>query len=294
MFIDIHVHVTRTRGVLRKDGTTYCTPDELVGRLDHYGIDKAVVMCGVCPECRHRYVPPEDVIEACEQHPDRLIPFCMIDPRSENNSPSADFSRYFEYYKTAGCKGVGELIANLWFDDPMVWNLLRQCAAQKMPVTFHIGPKFGGCYGLVDDLGLPRLEKTLKEFPNLTLIGHSQPFWAEIGGDLTQETRGGYPKGAVAPGGRLVGLFERYENLYGDLSAGSGHNAVSRDPEFGYQFMDRFQDRLLFGTDISGPKVPAPMIGFLNEAVQGGHISREVYEKISWRNADRLLELGIA
>ena len=33
---------------------------------------------------------------------------------------------------------------------------------------------------------------------------------------------------------------------------------------------------------------------FLNDALAGGHISQEVYEKISWRNADRLLGLGIA
>jgi len=293
-FIDIHVHIARTRGPRRADGTTYCTPDELVGRLDGFGIDKAVVMCGICPECRHRYVPPEDVIEACEQFPDRLIPFCLMDPRGEKNSPKADFSRYLEFYKNAGCKGVGELIANLHFDDPLVWNLLRQCEAYEMPVTFHVGPQFGGCYGLVDEVGLPRLEKTLKEFPRLILIAHSQPFWAEVSGDVTQETRRGYPKGKVAPGGRVPELMERCDNLYGDLSANSGYNAVSRDPEFGYEFLERFQDRLFFGTDISGPKTPAPLIGFLNDALKDGHLSRDAYEKIAWRNADRVLQLGLA
>ena len=189
---------------------------------------------------------------------------------------------------------MGELTSNMWFDDPLVWNLLRQCADAGLPVIFHIGPQFQSCYGLVDDLGLPRLERTLKEFPHLTLLGHSQPFWAEISGDLTQETRGGYPKGPVAPGGRIPELMERYENLHGDMSAGSGFNAVSRDPEFGYAFMDRFQDRLYFGSDFAGPTTPAPLVAYLKEALAGGHISQEVFEKISWRNADRLLGLGIA
>jgi len=294
MLIDIHVHVTRTKSVTFRHGTTYCTAEELVGRMDDLGIDKALVMCGICPECRHRYVPPEDVIEACERYPDRLIPTCLMDPRGESNSPDADFSRYFEYYKSSGCRSVGELIANLWFDDPLVWNLLRQCAEAEMPVTFHVGPKFGGCYGLVDDVGLPRLERTLKEFPDLVLLGHSQPFWAEISADLTQETRGSYPKGRVVPGGTVPRLLEEYDNLYGDLSAGSGHNAVSRDPEFGYSFLERFQGKLLFGTDIAGPTTPTPLIDFLNDAVDGGHISREAFEKITWRNADKLLDLGIA
>jgi predicted TIM-barrel fold metal-dependent hydrolase len=88
-------------------------------------------------------------------------------------------------------------------------------------------------------------------------------------------------------------LFERYPNLYGDLSAGSGHNAVSRDPEFGYAFLESFQDRLLFGTDISSVKVQAPLRDFLVQAVEGGHISREAFEKVSWRNANRLLKLGL-
>jgi len=294
VFIDIHVHVTRTKTITWPNGLTYPTADELVGRMDHFGIDKAVVLGGVNPESRHRYVTTEDVLESCAIHPERLIPFCCLDPRNAGNKPDADFTPFLEYYKEAGCKGVGELTANLWFDDPLVWNLLRQVEAAGLPLTFHIGPQFQRCYGLVDELGLPRLERTLQEFPGLILLAHSQPFWAEISGDLTEETRGGYPQGTVVPGGRVPELMERYSNLHGDLSAGSGHNAVSRDPEFGYAFMERFQDRLYLGTDIASPETPAPLVGFLKEAVEGGHLSRDAFEKITWRNADRLLKLGIA
>jgi len=294
MLIDIHVHVTRTKSVTWANGLTYPTAEELVGRLDAFGIDKALVMCGICPERRHRFVPAEDVIEAAEAYPDRLIPTFILDPRMEGNSPDADFSRYFDYYLAAGCKGMGEFVPNLHWDDPLVWNVLRQCEERRVPVTVHVAPQFGGCYGLVDDLGLPRMEKTLKQFPGLTILGHSQPLWAEISGDLTQEARAGYPKGEVAPGGSLVRIFEECPNLYGDLSAGSGYNAVSRDPEFGCQFMERFQDRLLFGTDIANPVMDAPLVGFLRDAADAGHISHDAYEKIAWRNADRLLGLGIA
>ena len=294
MFIDIHVHVTRTKTTTWPNGLTYPTPDELVGRMDHFGIDRAIVLAGICPEGRHRYVTPEDVIECCERYPERLIPFCSFDPRNLGNSPTADFGPNIECYKSAGCKGVGELNANVWFDDPLVWNLLQHIEAAGLPVTFHVGPRFGGCYGLVDELGLPRLERTLKQFPNLTLLAHSQPFWAEISADLTDETRAGYPKGEVKPGGRVPELLERYPNLLGDLSANSGYNAVSRDPEFGYAFMERFQDKLYFGTDIASPQTPAPLVGFLKDALAGGHISTEAFEKITWRNANRLLGLGLA
>ena len=122
-----------------------------------------------------------------------------------------------------------------------------------MPVIFHIGnPGIG--YGLADELGLPRLEKVLGMFPNLAFLGHSQKFWAEISSDCSLEKRVGYPKGKIMPGGRIVELMRKYQNLHGDLSAGSGHNAITRDPEFGYKFIEEFQDRLYYGTDISDPK----------------------------------------
>ena len=65
----------------------------------------------------------------------------------------------------------------------------------------------------------------LAKYPNLTVIGHSQPFWSEISADVTEKNRNSYPKGKVIPG-RTVELFRKYPNLYGDLSpsAGSGFN----------------------------------------------------------------------
>ena len=154
----------------------------------------------------------------------------------------------------------------------------------------------GGYYGIVDDLGLPGLEGALRQFPRLKFLGHSQPFWAEISGDLTEELRNTYPKGKVAPGGATVRLFREYPNLYGDLSpaAGSGFNAIHRDPDFGYAFLEEFQDRLLFGSDICDPRDKLDLIPFLNEAVAKGRISRGAYEKICWRNGEALLGIAVA
>jgi len=57
--------------------------------------------------------------------------------------------------------------------------------------------------------------------------------------------------------------------------------------------MEEFQDRLLFGTDICAPHNETPLVDFLNAAGRDGSISRQAYEKIAWRNADRLLNLGL-
>lgn len=293
MFIDIHTHVTPSSTVKRPDGTTYTTPDELIRMLDSAGIDKAVLLPMPIPEGNHRVVSTEDVLEIVACFPDRFIPFCNIDPRAINNSPDADFRPHLKFYREAGCKGVGEMTANLAFDDPLVENLFAQCEEMEMPLLFHIGPRFGRCYGLVDDLGLPRLERALQKFPRLIFIGHSQPFWSEISADNTVHIRNTYPKGKVTPG-RVPELLRRYPNLYGDMSAGSGFNAVTRDPEFGYAFIEEFQDRLLFGTDICAVTNDTPLVRWLRQAVDEGRISQQAFEKVSWRNADRILSLGLA
>ena len=293
MFIDIHVHTTqRGDGPWRANGETYATPEQLITMFDERGIDKGVILPSIGVECGHHQLSVDGCLDIAERHPDRFIPFCNVDPRMLTNSPEANFTPMLEFYKARGCKGVGELTANLPFDDPRCWNLFRHVEAAGLPVTFHVATQIGGTYGLYDELGLPRLERTLREFPHLTFLGHSQAFWSEIGGDVTEETRGGYPKTPVVEGGRVVELMGAHPNLCGDLSAGSGHNAVSRDPAFGYRFLEEFQDRLFFGTDICAPSNQTPLVGFLREAVEGGHISRGAFEQIAWRNAAALLGLG--
>lgn len=293
MFIDIHVHA-RMFDVPERNvpgGGRYATPRELMDMLRPRGVRAVCTFARVNPEVGWFMQSVEEILWAAEEYPDFIIPFMNIDPRQCLNHPDADLSYLMDHYKERGCKGIGEVCANLPFDDPRLQNLFRHAQACALSVTFHIAPKQGGYYGIVDDLGLPGLEATLRQFPELKLFAHSQPFWAEISGDLTEAERNTYPKSPVVEGGAVVRLLREYPNLYGDLSAGSGYNAVSRDPEFGYAFMTEFADRLLFGTDVADVRNETPIIDFLNEAVGNGHISREVYETIGWRNAERLLGL---
>ena len=295
MLIDIHVHTCKPRHsrLKRMNGSYYPSPQELVEMMDNAGIDMAVVLTGVSPECRYTVVTPEEALEICAMYPDRLIPFCNMDPRFLTNNTNANFRPLLETYKEMGCKGVGEYMPNLYFDDPLNMNVFRQVEEAGMPLTFHIAPQIGGYYGCVDEVGLPRLEKVLKAFPNLTFLAHSQPFWAEISTNVIQnDERVAYPKGKVTPG-RVVDLMRKYPNLHGDLSAGSGFNAISRDPEFGYDFMEEFQDRLYWGTDIANVPQELPIVAYFQKLKSEKLISQEAYEKITWRNANRLLNLGI-
>jgi hypothetical protein len=105
-------------------------------------------------------------------------------------------------------------------------------------------------YGLYDDSGLPQLEKCLQRFPGLTILGHGAAFWSEIGQLEAINDRGGYPNYPIKNEGRVPELLRKYENLWGDISAGSGYNALACDREYAIKFLTEFQDKLCFGTDI--------------------------------------------
>jgi len=290
--IDIHVHSVPFHSCPRLNGTDYTTPDELRAIYDKIGVEKGVQLPGTNPEGMSRINSNEDAMTLVKEHPETYFWFCNIDPRFGKNSPDTNLSHFINYYKERGAKGCGECCANLSFDDPLMFNLFKHLEKCDMPVTFHIGKK-GGDYGIVDGLGLPGLEKALKSFPGLRFLGHSQKFWAEISGDCNEAVRSGYPKGKVVPGGRIPELMRKYPNLCGDMSAGSGCNAFMRDPEFAYGFMEEFQDRLFYGTDICAKENEnSPMLllsSFLDEAMEKECISYEAYYKISRGNALKLL-----
>lgn len=287
MKIDIHTHIARFFDGSKPE----MTEDILLSMMDELEIEKAVLLPIVSPETLCIPSTTKDILETCRRHPDRFIPFCNLDPRNQGNSPDTDFSWILEEYKKQGCKGVGEVTANLYIDDPLCKNFFSHCGKAGLPVLFHMEKKIGGVYGLVDDIYLPRLEKVLQEFPDTIFIGHAMAFWSEISSEVFEETRGGYPKGPVKSPGRMPQLFKKYPNLYGDLSAGSGFNAISRDPEYGYKFLEEFQDQLFFGTDICHVNQDAPIVPYFRDVLSEGKISQKAYNKIMEENAVKILKL---
>lgn len=288
--IDIHVHTRRVPGPTRHGKQAYATPAQLIERYDALGIERAVVLPGVSPECAYQPQSNEEVIEIARQN-DRFIPFCNVDPRAMANAPDAPLGDLLRHYRDLGCRGLGEVTANLPFLDPLVQNLFRHAQEVGLPLTFHIAPHLGNAYGLYDDPGLPQLEVSLRRFPELKMLGHSQPFWAEIAQLDTPGSRSGYPSGAVLAEGSVPKLIRKYPNLYGDLSANSGYNALARDEGYAARFLDEFQDRLLFGTDICAPDTPTPLVDLLARMRDAAQISETVFHKVTRENAVQLLGL---
>ena len=290
MFIDIHVHTLKNPCFPRNDGKTFASPEILQARYKQIGVERAVLLPEVNPECNCGLQSNEEILEVAEKNP-CFIPFCNIDPRAISNSYTAPLDKMVEYYKNKGCKGIGEVCANLPFLDPLVQNLFRAAEVNDMPLTFHIAPQISGVYGLFDNPGLPQLTECLKRFPKLKFFGHSQAFWAEIGTLDKEFERYGYPDYPVRQEGAVPKLMRKFPNLYGDLSAGSGCNALKRDREYAIKFLNEFQDRLMFGTDICAPDTPTPLVDLLLDLKNTGDISEKVFNKVARENAIHILEL---
>ena len=291
--LDLHCHVYPEIGFPREDGSFYLTPEQTLEMFEKKNVARGVIL----PECQYEsnsvgeIQNVEDVAEICAKYPDRFYFFMNLCPHSFYKRPDADYSPIIEYYLNMGARGVGEMCENMTFYDPLMNNMLMYINKYKLPFIFHMTHREFGDYGIRDNENLDGLENALIKWKDITFLGHSQAFWAEISND---DFHGGSPKDQpVVPGGRVVELMRKYPNLHGDLSAGSGYIAITRDREFGIQFLNEFQDRLYFGQDVCSPKNNMMHSEYLDELLENGEISQEVYDKICWKNAVKLLKLDL-
>jgi predicted TIM-barrel fold metal-dependent hydrolase len=287
-YIDIHTHI----------GTFYwgkeLTPGDLVRMMDQHHIERAVVLPLVSPESSPYPQTSEAALAAYKAHPDRLIPFCAVDPRCSTTNPNRyghvegvrGIKEILKRYVDQGARGVGEHKVGLPFDHEQMMALYEACDDLALPILFHLDD-----IRSFDTPGLPRLENVLKAFPKLPLIGHAAGFWASISGDATDADFGRYPKvpKPVAPGGALDRLMKKYPNLYGDLSEPGGEKAIARDPKFGREFIIRNADQLLFGTDFLMPWQKIPQFELLASLDLPDEVQRKIYRA----NAIKLLKLNL-
>ncbi len=278
-FIDMHTHLGQGWG-----DRPALTAGALVQWMDAHWIEKAVVHPLENPESWDHPVSTHHVLEETEPYRDRLIPFCSIDPRTINLGSRQAKVDQLKRYVDAGARGFGEHKPGVAMNDPRNLEIFAACDEVGLPVLFHLDS-----HRNTDEPGLPGLEKVLQQFPDTNFIGHAQGWWGSISGDMTADKMQAYPETEVTPGGAIDRLMENYDNIYGDLSAGSGANAIARDLEFGREFLIRRADRLLFGTDYLAPGQGVPQFELYNETLD---LPDEVEQKIFRDNARRVLGLA--
>jgi len=270
--LDVHTHIGE---IAPGKGQT---AKQLVQRMDEEGVERAVVLSIENPEETYYYVLSKYVIAACRRFRDRLIPFCCVDPRRGRADTSTDFLGLIERYVRMGAKGFGEYLAGLPVDDPRSMKIYEACGCLGIPVLLHMDDRRN-----VDSIGLHAFERVLRTLPQTIFIVHGPGWWREISSRVEPGVT--YPTGPVKPGGRAKDLLASFENLYADLSAQSGYNALSRDPAHGVEFLAEFAGKLLFGTDCIYPGQELPIVKFFVEA----ELPMKQKRRIAHENAERLL-----
>jgi uncharacterized protein len=296
MIIDVHAHVGDFRWGHR-DPRPPMTWECLIARLDDEGIDKAVFLpvYNASPELTpwgffhsERQFVRDQVVDAA-RYADRIIPFGNMDPRWGGNSDSTDFGEILDWFQERGCRGMGELCANLPYDDPRNVNMFRQLGARGLHATVETCD-MGWGLGYQDEPGSPHLERLLQAAPDTVLIGHGPAFWAEIAVVSGSEGKRGYHKGGIEREGSLWRLMRAYPNLRADLSAASAFNALSRDLKAGVRFLNEFQHKLMFGTDIIARDFArrdaeqAEVTRLLDELLTSGSVSPATWARVNWHN----------
>ena len=196
----------------------------------------------------------------------------------------AETKSVLEKYLKLGAIGIGEQKYFVECDSKYIELLASIAQEFKVPILLHFQ------YGKYNT-GFDRFHTILAKFPSVNFIGHAQTFWANI--DRKHDQPVLYPKTKVTAGGYTDRYLADYPNMFADLSAGSGLNALTRDEEQASQFLQRHQDKLLYGSDCNdldgaGEKCSgAKQIATIRRLVK----DQKILNKIFYGNASRVLKI---
>ncbi|HOZ20881.1 MAG TPA: amidohydrolase family protein [bacterium] len=238
------------------------TPEQIaqwVRNLDQAGVEKVFILSY---EHGARF---DSIYAEYAKYPGRFEIWCGIDNAGYDQpgwgeKAVAELERCYK----AGARGVGELgdkgkglvygrtpALGMHLDDPRMDPVLEKCADLGMPVNIHVADpmwmyqpmdstndglmnayswRLDNQPGIVDLPGMVEiLGRAVARHPRTTFIACH---FANCSYDLN----------------RLGALLDKYPNLYADISARYAETAPI--PRFVKKFYEKYQDRLLYGTDM--------------------------------------------
>lgn len=238
--------------------------DNWVKTMDQAGITKTIILTGTTG------AQFDSLLEVYGKYPDHFELWCGFDYTGYDKpdfgtSAVKELERCFK----KGAKGVGELgdkgegelyskpVAGygMHIDDARMKPLLRKCAELKMPINIHIAEPYW-MYLPADSLNdglmnaatwrvnlkpgmldhaqlLQSFENAVKDNPETIFIACH---FINCEYDLSKAGR----------------LLDQYRNLYLDIAARYAETATI--PRYMQQFYNKYQDRLLYGTDMGFEK----------------------------------------
>lgn len=302
--IDVHSHPY---------AGTIADVEQWIRNKDASNIERTIILTNSVGE---RF---DSLLQVYGKYPDRFEVWCGLKLENpESETFTEDIISELQRCHAVGGKGIGELSDKGWGlrsgtmtaygvhpNDPRLSPVWRKAAELGMPVNLHIAdpiwmyqPMDETNDGLMtawrwrldnrDDIvshgGMMLiLDETIRNNPETTFI---VCHYANLSYDLDQ----------------LGEMFDKYQNLYADISARFAETAAI--PRHTHQFILRYQDRLLYGTDM-GYNIDMYQTTFrilqtedehfYNHAIFGYHwplhgfgLPDKVLEKIYRTNAEKL------
>jgi predicted TIM-barrel fold metal-dependent hydrolase len=196
-----------------------------------YGVSKVVLVpTGSPPDNKYYNIHWTFLMAAAKRYPDQIIPFCTIDEADPNAA------ELVEQYILEGAKGI-KLIGGhpQYYDEPLnsenMYRVYEKAREYGVPVLLH-----------ASIINIPELKDQLDQvygdFPEVTFIHahYGSTIMSGINLDL------------------IADLLDKHPNLYIDLSMGGGiaryHKYLKQDLETIKDFVIKYQDRILFGSDM--------------------------------------------
>ena len=330
--IDFHTHITWSDGIAGKENVTFTAqPDEILPVMDRKNIRTMVNVTGGYGKGLQESLR---VLRAA--HPARFLVFTepWWSKASEPAYPGFQASE-IERAHLAGARGIkvlktlglylrenGKTGALVKIDDPRFDPMWEAAGALNMPVAIHVSDPLA-FFTPVD-----RFNERYEEL-------HAHPDWSFHGGDWPSDRELQEARRRVMrrhPRTRFVCLhvavaedlayvsqcLDEHPNMLVEIGARIGE--LGRQPRAATQFFDRYQDRILFGTDATpkGYEFPQQLFGdelyeiyfrFLETddeyfdyapspippqgrwRISGLALPEQILRKVYYRNAARLLGL---
>jgi predicted TIM-barrel fold metal-dependent hydrolase len=190
-----------------------------------------------------------------------------------------------EKYLKLGAIIIGEQKFHVECDSKESQVLYALAAEYRVPILLHFQHE-------TYNMGFERFHTMLEKHPKTIFIGHAQTWWANIDKNHP-DPKVLYPKGPVTPGGITDRLLTDYPNVFADMSAGSGLQALTRDEEHARGFLDRHQDKMLYGSDCLDHfgRGPGCQGAQTIAAIRRLAPSKAIERKILFENAQKLFRL---
>lgn len=280
--VDCHHHLRRT-------------PEADIAHLDGSGMSNAMALA--------RGNSAEQIAAIKAQYPGRILGWFagtdITKPEAEDLLAKAAKS---------GAIGFGELKSHVAAAGPELRRVYALAAELGVPVLVHFQEVPHTPTEGTFATGFKAFAEVLKAYPKTQFIGHADAFWANVSADYANESA--YPSGRIKRGGITDKLLGDFPNLFADLSANSGNNALSRDPEFTAGFLKRHESKLIFGSDCScsdgngggtsqannpaAARLAGKCVARETLALLRNRLTPASFRKVTWESAHRVYKLSAA